>query len=532
VKNNLFTLILTLIVTQLSAQKNLAFRANLKYPVRSSAIWGYTAPDSKEYALMGLQSGVSIVDITNPDNPLEVFNINCPLSNWREIKTWNHHAYVTNETDSGIMIIDLSFLPDSITTQYWKADSSMLETGHTLFIDENGIMFVNGFNKADDSRPVELRGILIADLNTDPKNPVQVGVYEQAYVHDCYVRGDTIWASEIYNGWFAVINIADKSNPVVLSTHETPNRFTHNCWLSDDGKYLFTTDEVSGANITSYDVSDLDNIKELDRYRSAFNTGVIPHNTHVLGNYIVNSCYKDGVTIVDVTRPDNMVEVGRFDTSPFLSEDGFAGCWGVYPYFPSGTIIASDMEEGLFVLTPDYKRAGYLEGKITNQSNGAPLQNARVELIGNNWFDFSDLSGNYKTGIADSGRYDVRVFMAGCDTKIVKDVLITPGNITTLNVSINCTALSTGGIDVSENYFIAAPSIFNYYSGIRFRLLPGELASSKFTITDISGKLFDTLIPYNTAGEIIFGQQYAPGVYFITLHSEHYFQNLKVIKTK
>jgi choice-of-anchor B domain-containing protein len=515
-----------------SAQKNLFFRSNVQYNTYASSIWGYTAPDNKEYALVGLFTGVSIVDITDPDNPVELFNIKCPESNWRELKTWNHHAYVTNESDSGILIIDLNFLPDSISTSYWTANNSILETAHTLFIDENGIMYVNGFNKADDSRPVELRGILMADLNNNPKNPVEMGIYEEAYVHDCFVRGDTVWAAEIYNGRFSVIDVSNKANPVVLVRQETPDRFTHNCWLSDDGRYLFTTDEKTGANITSYDVSELDNIKQLDYYRSSFNSGVIPHNTHVVGNYLVNSCYKDGVTIVDITRPDNMIEVGRFDTSPFLSEDGFAGCWGVYPYFPSGTIIASDIEEGLFVLTPNYQRACYLEGKVVNQANNRPLINARVEIIGHDWYEFSDITGSYKTGTADSGKYDIRFFLPGCITKIVKDVMLVPGAVTTLNVALNCPLLSVYDIDVSKNYFQVVPSIFNYYSGIKYELDPDILSSAQFVITDLSGKVLEKFIPENHRGEIIFGQSYTPGVYFISLQSGHYCQTLKIIKTE
>jgi choice-of-anchor B domain-containing protein len=523
-RHSLLAAAFLIISYNLPAQKNIDLRSNLKYNTKCSAIWGYTAPDNKEYALVGLFTGVSIVDISNPDSVAELFNIPSIESNWRELKEWKGYAFVTNERDSGILIINLNMLPDSIATRYWKADSSSLETAHTVFIDENGIGYFNGFNNADDVRPPERRGILIADLNTDPWNPSVLGVYDDNYVHDCFVRGDTIWAAEIYKGWFSVINAASKANPVIINTHPTPYNFTHSTWLSENGQYLFITDEVSGASFTSYDVSDLDNIKELDRYRSSYSSGIIPHNVHVRN-------YKDGVTVVDVSRPQNMVETGRFDTSPFLSEDGFAGCWAVYPYFPSGTIIASDIEEGLFVLTPRYKRACYLEGNITLQSNGAPLQNVRVELIGNDWFEFSDIAGNYKTGIADSGSYDVRVFMSGCDTKIIQDVLLTPGNVTTLNITMNCPSLSVANLNYAENHFIAAPSIFNNYSVIKYTLLPTETATSAFIITDISGKVMQRNIPATATGEVIFGQTFQPGVYFITLQTEHYFQNLKVIKT-
>ncbi len=53
--------------------------------------------------------------------------------------------------------------------------------------------------------------------------------------------------------------------------------------------------------------------------------------------------YRDGVVITDVTNPSVMVKTGEYDTSP-LSGSGYNGSWGVYPYLPSGNIIASDME--------------------------------------------------------------------------------------------------------------------------------------------------------------------------------------------
>lgn len=43
-------------------------------------------------------------------------------------------------------------------------------------------------------------------------------------------------------------------------------------------------------------------------------------------------------------------EVAFFDTYPANNSATFAGAWGVYPYLPSGTIIVSDINRGLFVL--------------------------------------------------------------------------------------------------------------------------------------------------------------------------------------
>ena len=73
----------------------------------------------------------------------------------------------------------------------------------------------------------------------------------------------------------------------------------------------------------------------------------------VVGDFLVTAYYRDGVIITDAHYPDNMIKTGNYDTSP-LSGDGFNGCWGSWPYLPSGNIIASDMEEGLFILGPTY----------------------------------------------------------------------------------------------------------------------------------------------------------------------------------
>jgi hypothetical protein len=44
------------------------------------------------------------------------------------------------------------------------------------------------------------------------------------------------------------------------------------------------------------------------------------------------------------------VEVGSFDTSPFGTGPGFGGAWSTYPFFDSGTILITSMQEGLFMV--------------------------------------------------------------------------------------------------------------------------------------------------------------------------------------
>ncbi|MFN3939271.1 MAG: LVIVD repeat-containing protein, partial [Chitinophagales bacterium] len=265
------------------AQENVTFRGQVQYDVHASDVWGYTDPIGNEFAIIGLNNGTSIVDISDPDNPVEVAFVEGPESIWRDIKTWEHYAYITNETDSGLHIIDLQNLPASVESRFFQ--DAGLNTAHNLWIDENGICYIWGSNLYNG-------GAVFIDLNANPWNPEIIGGYDLEYCHDGFVRGDTMYTAEIYAGNFVIVDISDKSNLVVLGQHPTSSAFTHNVWPSADSKYLFTTDEVSGAYIGAYDITDLADIDEVGRYRSSPGSGVIPHNTHWHNNYLINSYYR------------------------------------------------------------------------------------------------------------------------------------------------------------------------------------------------------------------------------------------------
>src|SRR6185436_5284092 len=207
------------------------------------------------------------------------------------------------------------------------------------------------------------------------------------YIHDGYVRNDTLWAAHIYSGYFGVYNVANKANPILVASQNTPGNFTHNTWLSDNGKTLFTTDEVSNSYLASYDVSDVTNIHELDRIQIHPGDNSSVHNTHILNNYAISSWYTAGISIVDVSKPSHMIQTGFYDTSP-NSGAGFSGCWGVYPFLPSGNIVASDMQQGLYVLTPTYVRGCHLTGIVKDSITNLPVNNVLVEILSKPEFDY------------------------------------------------------------------------------------------------------------------------------------------------
>jgi len=294
------------------------------------------------------------------------------------------------------------------------------------------------------------------DLNANPVEPPvighlpSIGDLVEDYAHDIYVRGDTLYASEIYKGKLTLYDITDKANPIELAGAETSLSFTHNAWLSDDGKTVFTTDERKNAFVDAYDISEPGNVRRISRFRSRKNGGrVVPHNTHYHKGFLVTSWYGDGVIITDVNRPDNPVIVGRYDTNT-EEFDGFVGCWGAYPYLPSGLILASDRQSGLFVLESPYSRAAYLEGCVTDAVTGESIIGAVVDLKDTEVTVGTNLFGNFKTGYASTGTYEVIVSKNGYKRQVVS-VNVESGLTTELKVELEPAALLATNVKVVDS---------------------------------------------------------------------------------
>ncbi len=445
----------------LAQNLNVTFRANMTTPWNGQSlanIWGYVDTTGKEYALVGASAGMSIVDVTNPSAPVHIKQIAGPNNGWREIKTYKKYAYVTTEGGSGLQIINLSNLPGTNTpSKFWAPTISgtALDNIHALHIDEaKGYIYLWGSNLFGG-------GAVVADIKTDPWNPVYVGKWNngsgtQQYIHDGIVRNDTMYGGHIYVGYFDVVDFRNKSAPVLLGQQQTPGAFTHNTWLSNNSKVLFTTDEVNNSFLTSYDISNFSNIKELDRVQSNPGSQSIVHNTYintVNGNeYAVTSWYKDGFTIVDAGRPNNLVQVGNYDTYLAGSGGGFAGDWGVYPYLPSGTIVVSNINEGLWVFSPTYVRACYLEGIVTDSITTNPINTATVKILSTNVTDYSDIVGQYRTGYAVPNTYSVQFSKAGYYSKTIAGVTLSPGVVTNLNVQLRpMTSFAVTGKVIENN---------------------------------------------------------------------------------
>jgi choice-of-anchor B domain-containing protein len=439
-KKNVLHAILMLLSMSAMAQNNynMKFRSHTEFPGQTLAnICGY-AQDGREYALLGASKGMIIMDVTNPDAAKQIIQIPGPDNLWKEIKVYKNYAYVTSEGGQGLQIVDMSGLPDAakVTNTFYTGDGVIegrLNRIHALHIDvPKGVVYCFG------ATGVASGGAIMLDIKTDPLNPKYLGAVTKDYIHDGYAENDTLYAGHIYRGEMEVWNTKDKKNPVSLGVVKTPTKFTHNIWLSDNHKYAFTTDENNNSFLGAYDITDLSNIQLVDKISHNIGSGAVIHNTHILNSYAVSSYYTEGVTIHDVHRPDNLVEVAHYDTySPAINPaDPFEGAWGVYPFLPSGNLIISNIDEGLYIVSPTYKRACYLEGVVKNKVNKDPISGAVLMIQDVATANASsDFKGIYKTGVANEGTITVTISKPGFASKTVT-AAVTHGNVTNLDIEL------------------------------------------------------------------------------------------------
>jgi choice-of-anchor B domain-containing protein len=358
--------------------------ADLQTGARSASnLWGFVdLDDRREYAVIGLSSGTAVVEVTDPAHPRVVGSIPGPTSVWREVKVyqrWNAdlerhdaYAYVVSEAPTaGLQILDLSSLPASVSL----LDTFRgFDTAHTLFVanvdpatgasdiaDCPPVLYIDGSDEAflaldiSNPRAPRIRGHLYDSYVHD----VWAGVFRGARASACAVPHDPC---EVVVDWggdaIRIVDFTTKASPEILAVFHYPDLgYAHSGWISRDGNYLFSFDELDERNtgensrIRVLDISDLANPTLAAVWTSS--TKAIEHNGYVVGDKLYVSYYESGLAILDVTTPTTPREIGFFDTYPADEDAAFHGAWGVYPFLPSGTILVSSIDGagGLFVLS-------------------------------------------------------------------------------------------------------------------------------------------------------------------------------------
>jgi choice-of-anchor B domain-containing protein len=331
--------------------------------------WGWTDPQTgKEYALVGTTTSTAFVDISNPAEPIFLGRLPTTTvsSLWRDVKTYNNHAFIVSEAPGhGMQVFDLTrlrnvsnppvtFTEDALYTGFGRA--------HNIVINET-----SGFAYAVGSDTFSGGPHFVNIQN--PIMPISAGGYaDDAYSHDAQVvtyngpdqdyTGREILIGSNENE-VVIVDVTDKANPSQISTiGYTDIGYTHQGWFTEDMRYFLLGDEVDEINFglntrtVVFDFSDLDNPSfHMDYFGP---TQAIDHNGYVVGNTFYIANYSAGLRAVDISNIASgvMVESGFIDTFTPHDNTSFNGAWNIYPYFESGNIVVSDIEGGLFVVRP------------------------------------------------------------------------------------------------------------------------------------------------------------------------------------
>ncbi len=328
-------------------------------------IWGYTDPDGHEFALVGHTSGTYIFDVsTNPHEPIEVGFFSGPNVTHRDLKVHEHYCYSINDDAPGG--IDIINLEDPFNPTFVGTYNTTFDRGHNIFIAD-GYAYVFGANTGN-------RGCRILDL-TDPENPLEVGSWEGAYFHDGYVKNDTLYGCDLYNGSLYIVDVSDKTNPTTMVEYNYSNYGCHSVWVSDDSKYAITADEKNGGYINIFDIQDFSNINHLSTWHpnEANVSNESAHNVFFKDDLLYISYYVYGTRIVDMSDPSNPIEVGYYDFYP--GQSGlYSGNWGTYPYTANGLIYSTDFSgNGLFVMSYPYMGEVEFEELNDNEDTASPI---------------------------------------------------------------------------------------------------------------------------------------------------------------
>ena len=326
-------------------------------------IWGWTDPvTGSEYALMGRSNGTAFVDISTPESPVYLGNLppHTVNSDWRDIEVVNDHAVIVSEAlGHGMQIFDLTRLRNvtnpPVTFQE-TAHYGQFGSAHTVTANpDSGFVYANGSNTCGGG------GAHIVDMR-DPDNPSFAGCFSaDGYTHDsqCVIyhgpdvahQGQEI-CFESNEDTITIVNMTNKSAPQQISRTSYPGvGFTHQGWLTEDHRFFILDDELDESRFRHntrtrvFGVGDL----EAPRLRHVYDaaTRAIDHQQFVVGNFIYQSNYRAGLHILSATG-----EVGFFDIYPANDRPYFNGTWANYPFYESGVVVVSGIEQGLFVLRP------------------------------------------------------------------------------------------------------------------------------------------------------------------------------------
>ena len=436
--------------------------------------FGYVTCDGSEIAVLGSSARVHFFDVTDPAEAYEIaWFSGGNITTWRDMKTYQDHVYsVCDACTEGLMIFDMADAPNSVTLT--NQTTQFFNRSHNIFIDEmHGRLYAMGTDSLGN-------GLVVLDIETNPDTPILLKnmVLPGGYVHDMYIKDHLAFCNHGGNGMYAY-DFTDLENPILLGTltDYPQSGYNHSSWVNEDGTTLVLCDETHNRGVKTVNIEDLSDMYVEQVFRSKLlapaDTASIPHNPLIRGNIAFVSYYHDGVQVYDISDPANVQNIAFYDTEPNnTSYGGFTGCWGVYPFLPSGNILASDMTKGLHVLSLDnvdlipVQPTNFPDTEITTSGSTNLCEGETVVLHAVEGFDSYTWTKNGEVvGNADSmlvsepGLYAVCISNGHCSACSLEEVEVIVNTYPSVEVEITASSAFCAG----DSAILAVPAGADYY---------------------------------------------------------------------
>jgi choice-of-anchor B domain-containing protein len=406
-------------------------------------IWGHVdLNDMREYAIIGLQRGIAVLDVSDPELPTVVGSISGQSTTWRDIKVLQYYdettkrfkAYAYSGGDNiseGLSVVDLSMLPNSISLvrrnlidaqSHNVYVSNVNYTTNSALNGQAPLLHVTGSNNfggawrtytlSTPSAPETAYRNSSAQRSNYTHDASSLLINDSRAQTDCRLDSGAS-CNVILDFNESEVRLWEHNNPeeaTQLSQFTYPNLdYVHSGWWSEDKQYIFVHDELDersfalNTTLNVFDISDLRSPQLVETWRGP--TQATDHNGFVKGNKYYMSNYERGVTILDISDPTALSEIAYFDTFGASNNASFNGVWGVYPFLPSGHILVSDIRGGLYILKDETlsandDAAGFLQTQLS-VNEGSTL---RVEVFKQGQ---GDLSVDYQVLHASIEREDI-----------------------------------------------------------------------------------------------------------------------------
>ncbi|WP_049897881.1 DUF4347 domain-containing protein, partial [Microcystis aeruginosa] len=344
-------------IIDISNPTNPIFKGNYD----TDAAYGVEVVGNYAYIADG-SSGLQIIDISNPSNPTFIGNY-ANFGAVLGVQVVGNYAYLVNNGASSLQIIDISNPTNPTLKGSYDDDSD----------PAFGLQVVGNYAYLADGES----GLKIIDIS-NPTNPILKGSYDTSYAFGVQIVGNYAYVADWDSG-LQIIDISNPTNPILKGNYYSSGQAAN---VQVIGNYAYLAAQSGGWGGYGLQIIDISNptnptIKgNYKNFYSPLSYAYIVRDVQVVGNYAYaagsNSPGAGGLQIIDVSEFTNPQTVTLAVSPSSVNEDGTANL--IYTFTRSGVttnaLTVNYTLGGTATLNTDYTRTG-TTNTVTFAANSA-----------------------------------------------------------------------------------------------------------------------------------------------------------------